>query len=443
MIDETTIAPSVEETEQSESRPTFELDGRTFVYFKTSGWRLRMLTSRGVQWILMNTHAQADIALVMQSQDVKQRITDLVTDCITKTGLQEIMDRQPTMADCIAEWRDHLLRHEGLQPTTIEPYVYKLGIFARRFDLLTLPVSCIKENHIIEMVNGLEKNYRFAYRKQMHIVLRRFLDWCSVKGYCLGNIARIIRGVNTRALPVSAKEPKYKRPWTDAEFQQCVAYIDRLLEKKEKKIRLITSDDVRKVYSMTELERYRDLWRNDFGFKVSMYLARYAGLRMYDCVNLEWDSILPNEFNDNGKNLLVYTHKRDRRLCIPMPEQIKALMPKIIEQRNDERWVWRELHRWYLKSPTMCSARFRDYVKRSGLDSKKNCFHGLRVTYAYACRDAGLSTDHIRQLLTHLDAETTALYLGGPAQYPRQPEYAAVPPATVRATQTSPQNEQG
>jgi integrase len=175
-----------------------------------------------------------------------------------------------------------------------------------------------------------------------------------------------------------------------------------------------------------------------------MYLARYAGLRMYDCINLEWDSILPNEFNDNGKNLLVYTHKKDRRLCVPMPPQITALMPQIIGQRNHERWVWRELQRRYTESPTLCSAKFRDYVKRSGLDNNKLCFHSLRVTYAFACRDAGLSTDHIRQLLTHLDAETTALYLGGPAkQYPHQPpEYAATPPVAAPGEQTSHQNEQ-
>jgi integrase len=333
---------------------------------------------------------------------------------------------------------------DGLQSTTITNHTWVADYFARKFGLLNRPVNAVTADYVIEAVNG-DNGKRLSTRIFHLNSLRKFLEWCSAKGYCMGNAARVIRRVNSRALPIALKEPRYKKPWPQADVDKMLGYFDRRMLKIEARMKLIQPSDGGTVANI-QMELIRDRWRQCFAWKCAVILARYAGLRLGDCMKLEWDSILPSEMNQDGKHLLVYTHKKDRRLSIPMPPEIAELIPQMIAQRNDNRYVFRGMARRYDTKfgQKGLTSGFCKFAMLLGLPHGRN-FHSLRVTYAYACRDAGMPTENISRLLTHLDAETTALYLGGPGpKYPSHfpPGYAAVPPAAAPATQTALQNEQ-
>jgi integrase len=408
---------------QMEPRPTFELEGRTFIYFKCAGWRLRMATNRGTQFIDLGTHVRADVELAMADAEIRKRILETIADAITLTGIDKMVDRTITWADAITEWGIHLDRGDGMQPISIATYVSKLRCFAKQFMLANRPVNAITADQVIEFVNG-DNGLRAESRQKRHFPLRQFLDWCAAKGYVVGNPARVLKRVNVRALPISAKAPRYKEPWDDAEIDLVLAYLGKVMARWE--TRQAKLDPA--VVGVTEIERIRDRWRVAFAWRCSVILARYAGLRMGDCLLLEWDSILPNEYNGQGANLLVYTHKKDRRLSIPMPPQIRALIPAMLAQKNDDRYVFKIMAARYHTIWQSLPTNFTQYTIRAGVKTKRS-FHGLRVTYAFRCREAGMPTENIGFLLTHLDAETTALYLGGPgAKYPHYPHYPPVQP---------------
>ena len=434
----------------TEPRPTVEIDGRTFVYFKVNGWQLRMLTSQSVQWIDMGTHAQADLVLAMQSPVIKDRIIEVMSDNITRSGIEQSVGRTINWGAALDEWKLQLERRESLSPSSVNTYLRHCRRFAAYFNLTDRPVNDVTDEQVNEWVNGITKEaptgrragpqgLRWASRFIRHVSLRRFLEWASNKGYCLGNAARVVRKVNTRILPLASKEAIYKKPWRPEDVQLMLDFLAKKMAKVQAKIDWAKAGVERGVVARSVVEAQRDEWRVLFGWRCAVIISRYTGLRLSDCACLEWDSILPSEFTNGGANFLVYTQKRDRRLSIPMPPQVRELIPAMLEQKDDDRYVFRLMAQRCMEYGI--ASRFSDFAKAAGLPPGL-VFHGLRVTYAYACRDAGYSDEAIQSLLTHLDAETTARYLGGQLHPLPLPVSAVASLEAARAKQNALPNEQ-
>lgn len=440
------------DTETTAPRPTVEIDGRTFLYFKVHGWRLRMLTGQGVQWIDMGTHTQADLELAMQSPAIRERIIEVMSDNITRSGIEKSVGRTINWGAALDEWKLHLERRESLAPGSVSTYLCQCRRFAKYFGLLGRPVNAVTDEQVNEWVNGNPKpaatgrktgphGLRWASRTIRHVSLRRFLEWAANMGYAIGNAARAVRKINTRILPLASKEAIYKKPWKPEDIQLMLDFLAKKMAKVQAKIDLaeVGADGVAGIVARSEVEALRDQWRWLFGWRCAVIISRYTGLRLSDCACLEWDSILPSEFTNNGANMLVYTQKRDRRLSIPMPPQVRELIPAMLEQKNDSRYVFRLMAQ--RSQDYGIASKFSEWARQAGL-AEGLVFHGLRVTYAYACRDAGYSDEAIQSLLTHLDAETTARYLGGKLNHPPLPVSALASREAALAKQNALPNEQ-
>lgn len=417
-------AVQVVEERQTEPRPSYVYGGRTFIYFKSAGWRLQMYTPHGIQYVNIGSHDLADVKLALKQPEIVKLLGEVMADEINADGLRKMINRTIIFEDAVEEWRNHIDRHEGLSKVSVKVYYYTVRTFLRRCKLMKKPVNSIDTDHLIDQCNNVAHNLRAITRAYRLLVMRRFLDWCAVKGYSLGNVARLLKRVNVRDLPIEQKVPRYKKPFTDEQIQKIFAHFDKRMAEVEKKIadvRIMLEKNRNRPYWDPGAEAFynekcrkiRETWWLNFNWKACTILALEVGLRLYDCVHLEWDSILPNEHNQNGKYILIYTHKRDRRLMIPMPQAVRELIPYLLDNKQDDRYVFPHLVRRYEKKSLGFGSEYCVFLKAAGIP-KGMSFHCLRVTYAYRCRDKGLSMEHIRQLLTHLDAETTERYLGGP-----------------------------
>ena len=262
------------------------------------------------------------------------------------------------------------LGNTGRSPRTIEHFGSMLRVFLNQAKLDKAPVISITEVQVNAWVNR-PGDYALNTRRGFLQVVTKFLDFCSAKGFCLGNAARLVR-INFDAMTHKQKEPAVREVFTEEE-------ICRLLKSNPP----------------------GTFWHS------AIAIGRYTGLRMIDVCNLEWDS-----FSKPGK-MAVWTKKRDRRVELPMSPQALtdavASIP-IVDQQYcfpAERAKFNNL-----KRRNYFAIRFRALVKKIGVTTKT--FHCLRHTYATECFKAGVPTPHISERLGHGSTATTEIYIPKP-----------------------------
>lgn len=199
-----------------------------------------------------------------------------------------------------------------------------------------LPPIVLDEEHVAPFINR-PGTAGASTRKRQLFALRGFLQYCADMGISMGNAANRVR-VDLRALGHSQRESKPVEPFTLQEVETILANTE-------------------------------GWWHWATG------IAASTGLRLGDIAQLEKASLERPGF------LVVWTDKRDRRVCLPINDSVTPGLSNIIAKipTSDSLFMFPEQRHQYdhiTSGRPKFSVYFGRLLKAIGIEGKT--FHSLR-----------------------------------------------------------------
>ncbi len=339
---------------------------------KTGVWSVRFQTKTG--WKQLGT-GQTDFEkakLVAKEANIEgielSRLINLVANA---ASMHALCGRIVKTKVAFKEWYENLKATHP--PNTTSRYHKIVQAFLRR---LGWPgnLSAIRASDIDKWVNvDPETCPMHAQTRNVHrAALSSFFKFCANEGWCGNPVANV--KLKRHLLTHAMNESKHRRPFTPGEFE-------RLIE-----------------VAKAEPSPY---------WYCGIMIARHTGLRWGDVQRMETACI-------QADRIVVWTDKRDRRVEIPMPEQlppvfdmlakhplnqpIKSSLPgRLFNQRPVEVWggAWRD---------------FKRLLEAAGLPLDLS-LHALRHTYAVELAKSNIPLQEIAKRMGHFGDATTLHYL--------------------------------
>jgi integrase len=259
----------------------------------------------------------------------------------------------PKAADLWAEW----LVATGASARTVDNYRLYVDPFCRRHRELS--PSGIDEAMIEEVVNDPSRKEQRTTRTTRLTALRSFFGFCSAKGLCLGNPAKLVRGIRLDQLSHEQREIHSHQPFTDEEVAELLAE--------------------------TELGGW---WHT------AIALGRYTGMRLGDIAQLEWSCFAKPGYVE------AWTDKTQQRVSVPLDGKPLIDALAVVEARH-KTYLFPEQRDTQL-SPTRRAGLSVQFSRLcASLDIKGRSFHGLRSTCAMAFERDGRPLWWIADALGH------------------------------------------
>ena len=226
----------------------------------------------------------------------------------------------------------------------------------------------ITEAHIGDFINAEGKSTAATRHRQL-AAIRSLFNFASARGLVTGNVSKNAR-VDLRALPHAQREVKQVQPLNKSEVSEIFLGADTF-------------------------------WRAVTGISYA------TALRLGDVIGLEWDCLsVPH-------HIVVWTEKRDRRVCLPVNEEVTPGLAEALAlvPYNTTPYLFPEQREILLDPPRR--ARFSVYFgrlcKKAGIKGKS--FHGLRHARISEWSKAGFSLDQCAEFAGHKSTRTTEGYV--------------------------------
>lgn len=284
--------------------------------------------------------------------------------------------RRITWTDVIKLWLEWLEMRSS--PATVSVYLGYVRRLVEFYGVANQPMQTLSERQLYEWVNDPRSSYQTASTRLAAV--RSVYRFASAKAMVIGNPSQLV-DVDHRIMTVEQKEPRHHQPVTEAEYQAMLGAFPR---------------------------PQRD-WT---------ILAYCCGLRLCDCVGLQWASFTATQ-------IVIYPSKarRAKRLGLPLSEplvarpELQELIAQLLATRAegakpaDEIYVWpRHKEALLIDRGSAFSQDFTRRMRRLGIEGRS--FHSLRTAFARRLEAAGKTVDQIAQAMGHEDTATTGIYLG-------------------------------
>lgn len=256
-------------------------------------------------------------------------------------------------------------------------YMGYLSLLMNQYQCHKRPISFLTEVHIRDFVNA--PGVPAATAEIRLVVVRTLFRFASARAYLVGNPAELVE-VNRRSMSIEQLTPKETLPYSDEEWA--------------------------KVLSLPADDRWRD-WA---------ILSYCTGLRLIDCIGLEWASFTP----DGIVVFPIKTRMANKvRLFLPFADPLvgrRELMDLIgrllARERDDPLYVW-PIARLEYEDPVVAKTIRNQFARRlQQLKIVGKRFHGLRTTFARRLEAAGKTLEQIAVRMGHTNTDTTKVYLG-------------------------------
>src|SRR5215471_15140686 len=231
-----------------------------------------------------------------------------------------------TVEKAIEPWKTWM-QMVNYAPRTIADGELRVRCWMKRANVTNKQLSAITEYDINPWVNETSKRKATTRRTTLALV-RNFFDFCSRKGWLQGNPSRLC-DVDLSKLSHEQKERRPTPTWTDEEVKRVLDYTDpdkeQMFVPTKENVPIASSDKL--WYQPPNLLLHRNYYRrinqpNPF-WHAAVALSRHTGLRLGDCCCLEWASLVtPGE-------ITVWTIKRDRRINVPIPDEVVRALAHI------------------------------------------------------------------------------------------------------------------
>lgn len=290
-----------------------------------------------------------------------------------KVSIEKAMDQW-------AEW----MHNTGMSPRTIDGQMAYIQAWAKFARVLDQPPATIDEQHISEWINETESGAKVNSRQARLAAIRSFFNFCSAKGYTIGDPSRLVR-IKMNLFTHEQKEAKERPPFTAAQYKRIITYLKTELE-----------EALRYPKTAERAERLR-FWL------IATQIGRHAGLRLSDVCTLQWDS-----FAKPGR-MIVWTDKRDARVELPMTTELAEAVA-LIPMEDDTYCFPKQKEQISSKHTRVALSQYFSRICQE-LDMTGLSFHSLRHTFCTECEAKGISVPHISKLVGHRSASTTEGYI--------------------------------
>lgn len=383
-------------------------------------------TRGGVRSIPTGCKTKKEAERVVKKANVKQlEETAKATKLTREVVSQLVSGKCITMPDAIEEWRLSMIDLGHPQERTIYNNVSFMRAWVRHQKLEKETPSAVSEKHINGWVNA-DDGAKLGTRTVRLSILRQFLDFCSNKGYCIGNPARVFRKVNMSKLSHKQKEKRTKVAFTEVEYEKLLLYIKRTITKLEEDLAKITAPNKEGTpLGKMIVERIESLkfWN------IACVIGWSTGLRIGDVCQIEWDCI-----STPGK-IAVWTDKRDKRVELELTPDLAEVIFSV--EWKHERFMFPTYHSLInSEKRAQVSSQFARICERCGL--RGHTFHDFRYAYIQNCEAAGIPMPHIAERVGHSSTSTTSGY-SAKAEEPAEPP--ALAPAPLSPSPSEPASE--
>lgn len=234
-----------------------------------------------------------------------------------------------------------------------------------------LPPMALNEDHIAPFVNRTTEVSARTRERQLS-VLRTFCRYCADLGLAKGNAANRVK-VNLRGLTHQQREPKEIKPFTAAEVKRIVSEAEGFWR-----------------------------WATGIGYA--------TGLRLGDVCQLEHACL------SQPGHIVVWTEKRDRRVCLPVNEKLTPGLAGVLAEvpPTDSRFLFPDAAAQYddiASGRPKFSMQFKRLVESLGIEGKS--FHSLRHAAISRWQKDGFSLDECKTYAGHSNSKTTKGYIHG------------------------------
>ncbi len=293
--------------------------------------------------------------------------------------------RKVTIDSAIEEWTEWM-DTIGRSFRTVDNHGVVVRAWAREMKLGHVGPASISEKQIHPWVNDASDS-KVGTRKVNLSALRSFFNFCVAKEYTRIDPTRLVR-VTMKGLTHKQKEPREKKIFTDAEYKRLMHYLITELEAAEKR-----------ALKSPRAERRASLLRF---WSLACPISRYAGLRLGDICQLEWDCFA------KPRKMVVWTDKRDMRVSLPLVPELADAVARI--PINTKTYCFPEEQKIITsKKRAKFSVYFGELCHL--LELKGHSFHDLRHTYCTECYKKGVPMPHIASLVGHRVVKTTEGYI--------------------------------
>lgn len=267
-----------------------------------------------------------------------------------------------TLYVAFKKWHDWLDNATTRAHNTKRMYRSVVKRWIRYSKLGVKGATAIDDSDIHRFINR-RSNLKLSSRKMELKAIKAFCKFMQGKGCCRGNPAILVE-IDYSLLSHEQKEVKHKTPFTEAEYQ-------------------------------TLLSRADPFW------KAMMTVARHTGLRLGDCVQLEWGSVA-----SDMSHLIVWTAKHDKRVELPLPRAALDAMREF--HAGDLVYVFPAQRQRYLDRDYAFNLEFWKLTQEAGiLDKTFHCFRAMYLTEV-AHRD-GIA--QAAKYAGHSSTKTTEVYV--------------------------------
>ena len=285
-----------------------------------------------------------------------------------------------TLSAVIGEFRDWL-DDTGSSPKTIANAIGVVSAWLDAADLGDSGPAAVTERHVSAYVNDTSREAKASTRRLDLGIIRKFLGFINSRGWAPTNPASLVR-VKLDRLSHEQKENRVRVPFTASELQV-----------------ILTALEARK----------EQFWL--FAVRASLEW----GLRLGDICALEWACFAQDGF------LVVWTGKRDKRVQMPVSDEMRAIVEAI--PKENKRFLFPDRVRQHQdpRRRAGLSMWFGRFLESIGIRGKS--FHCLRHTkatndFARSGKDdlarklaEALTMDQIAALLGHSNTKTTKGYI--------------------------------
>jgi integrase len=219
----------------------------------------------------------------------------------------------------------------------------------------------VEDTHISPFINrdGFQKA---STRNTQIAVISAFFGWMMAKGYVSHNVCAIV-AVDMTKLQHAQKETA-RRTW-------------------------VSDDDFAKILKVVDADEKDNFWKH------AARIGRATALRLSDVANLEWANV-------SSKSVTVWMRKTEKRVSIPMPDEIADILSKI--EKTDDAYVFPLQRLGY----DCLSMQFTRICKKAGVSAS---FHSLRRSKLDEIVKSGGTLEDARAFAGHSSTKTTKGYI--------------------------------
>ena len=341
------------------------------------GFSVRYKTEFGVRTTKLSSTNEKDARKEVKDSKIAEPEAAANAGALTMDVIAKMMSgRNLTCQDALDEWNEWRVS-EGKSKNTLNTQTDFIHLFCKAQHGIKKPVNAITHKMISKWVNDPKLTVGISTRNAWLSAISAFLSFCSTRQYIPKNPASIV-SVNKKLLSHEQKEKKKVLPITHKEYKKIINNLDGCF----------LNDEV-----------------NEFWKRVCT-LSYWLGLRLGDCINLEWDSL-------TSTSVTVWTEKRDSRVSLPITSEKMGggVLQNLFAEINYDggKYVFDKVYRDKIADPKKrhyFSQQFTEICRRIGIEGKS--FHSFR--HAFATRHKDKDLKEVAEMLGHKNTDTTKGY---------------------------------